>query len=181
MDGTLQDKPYIERLNEVIEDNEKAEVDKIAANFNITNIEGKKISRADFRDKYLLITFWASWCDSCKTSNEELKQVYKKYPPKKKPTSTVNNDRNKKDPELAILGVSLDMDKEQWKEVIKQDTLKWEQANDFLGWNSTLLKQYAVNEIPYNILVDSKWKIIARGIKGEELNQKLKELLKPEK
>jgi len=177
MDGALQDKPYIERLTEIIEQNEKSEINKIAPLFTTTNSEGKKISRSDFRDKYLLMIFWASWNDSCKKSNQDLKKIYKTYPPKKK-SSNVKNNKDKKEVELAILGISLDLDRTDWKETIKNDTLKWEQANDFLGWSSTMIKQYAVYEIPYNILIDTKGKIIARGIKGEELKQKVDSLLK---
>ncbi|MDR2816452.1 MAG: thioredoxin family protein, partial [Proteiniphilum sp.] len=92
------------------------------------------------------------------------------------------NDKNfKPSPELAIAGISLDMDKDGWKKAIKQDTLKWEQLNDFSGWNSTVVKQYGIDEIPYNILVDNKGKIIARGIRGEELVSKLDSLLKRKK
>lgn len=173
MDGSLQDKPYIGRLTELIGQSEEGKVDKTAPFFTLTNAEGKKISRSGFRDKYLLLSFWASWSDSCKHSNKELKKIYKQYPPK---------TRKKRDHlELAIVGISLDMDKNSWKEAIKQDTLKWEQLNDLSGWNSTIVKQYGVNEIPYNILVDNRGKIIARGIKGKELVFKLDSLLKGKK
>lgn len=181
MDGTLQDKPYIQRLTELIDQSEKAEVNKTIQSFTLTNSEGKAVSRSEFRDKYLLLTFWASWSDSSKVSNKELKEIYKKYPPKKKKATNTPNSRDKKEQELAIVGFSLDLDKESWKESIKQDTLKWEQLSDFSGWNSTVVKQYAINEIPYNILIDTRGKIIARGIKGEELNLKLDSLLKQNK
>lgn len=180
MDGSLQDKPYIEKLTRLIEQSEKVEIDKSAPSFTITNAGGRKVSRTEFRDKYLLLTFWASWNDSSKVSNQELKKLYKAYPPKKKKENTRLNDKNTKEPELAIVGISLDLDKASWKEAIKQDTLKWEQLSDFTGWNSTVVEQYAVQEIPYNILIDNKGKIIARGIQGEELNRKLEELLKPQ-
>lgn len=184
MDGTLQDKPYIERLTEIIQESEKSEINKTAPSFTLTNLEGKKISRSEFRDQYLLMTFWASWSDTCRAYNDELKDIYKNYPPKSKREKDREKEREKRDktykkaPELAIVGISLDLDKDSWKEAIKQDTLKWEQLSDFTGWNSAAVKQYAIYEIPYNILIDSKGKIIARGIKGEELNSKLDSLLK---
>jgi len=184
MDGSLQDKPYVERITELIEQGEKAEVDKTAPSFSLSNLEGKKISRTEFRDRYLLLTFWASWSDSCKSTNNELKKIYKQYPPKtqrerdREKEREKNDKKFKKSPELAIAGISLDMDKDIWKDVIKKDTLKWEQLNDFSGWNSTVVKQYGINEIPYNVLMDTRGKIIARGIRGEELNHKLDSLLK---
>lgn len=187
MDGTLQDTPYIEQLTAAIDENEKAEVNKTVSSFTLPNVEGKKISRSEFRDQYMLITFWASWSDSCRAYNNELKKIYKAYPPKTQKERDREKEKQKKDrtlkitPELAILGISLDLDKTTWKEAIKQDTLKWEQLNDFTGWNSTVVKQYAIDEIPYNILTDSRGKIIARGIKGDELDFKLDSLLKQKK
>lgn len=186
MDGSLQDKPYIEQLTKFIEENEKSEVNKTAPIFTLPNTEGKRISRSEFRDQFLLLTFWASWSDSCRTYNKELKGLYKTYPPKskreKERDEREKNNRNyKKAPELAIVGVSLDLDKKAWKEAVKQDTLKWEQLNDFNGWNSPVVTQYAINEIPYNILMDSRGRILARGIRGEELQLKLDSLLKQKK
>jgi peroxiredoxin len=184
MDGSLQDKPYIERLTELIEQSETAEIGKTAPSFILTNAEDKRISRSEFRERYVLLSFWASWSDSCRRSNRELKKIYKKYPPKTQKVRDREKKREKDDrtykrtPELAVVGISLDMDKTIWKETIKQDTLKWEQLNDFSGWNSTTVKQYGINELPYNILIDNRGKIIARGIKGKELNHKLDSLLK---
>ncbi|MDR3119205.1 MAG: AhpC/TSA family protein [Mediterranea sp.] len=184
MDGSLQDKPYVRRLTELIEQHETAEVDKIAPMFTLTNTEGKSISRSEFRDRHLLISFWASWSDASKRSNQELKKVYKQYPPKTQYARDREKRKEKYDkmyrktPELTVVGISLDMDKAAWKEAVKQDTLKWEQLNDFTGWNSTVVKQYGVTQVPYNILIDNRGKIIARGIRGEELNHKLDSLLR---
>ncbi|NDV82175.1 TlpA disulfide reductase family protein [Bacteroides sp. 51] len=187
MDGALQDTPYAEQLIAWIEESEKTEVEKIVPSFTLPNAEGKKISRSEFRDQYLLITFWATWSDSCRAHNDQLKKIYKTYPPKTQKEKDKEKAKEKKDrtykapPELAILGISLDMDKTAWKETIKQDTLKWEQLNDLSGWGSTVVKQYAIDQIPYNILTDNRGRIIARGIKGKELEAKLDSLLKPKK
>lgn len=183
MDGSLQDKPYVERLTKLIEENEKSEVNKTAPIFSLPNMDGKRISRSEFRDQYLLLTFWASWSDTCRAYNKEIKSLYKMYPPKtkreKERDEREKNNRNyKKAPELAIVGISLDLDKQAWQEAVKQDTLKWEQLNDFTGWNSPVVTQYAINEIPYNILMDSRGRILARGIQGKQLEHKLDSLLK---
>lgn len=182
MDGTLQDKPYIAQLSALIESTEKAELNKIAPAFTLTTSEGKRISRSEFRDQYLLLTFWASWSDSCNTSNKELKKIRKMYPKKKKTKEiTKNKDRNNKEKELSILAISLDLDRSAWKAAIKQDTLDWDHATDFNGWNSDVVKQYGINEIPYNILLDTRGTVIAKGISGEVLEQKLDSLLKKDK
>lgn len=166
MDGTLQDALYITRINGLIEDAAKVEVNKMTPTFSFTDINGEKINRYDYRHKYLLLNFWASWCDSCKTANAELKSIYKKY---------------KKEEKFAMIGVSLDMDKKAWKQTIKTDTLQWEQVSDMEGWGSSAIKQFNVLQIPYNILIDANGKIIERGITGEKLEDKLEELLKKEK
>lgn len=179
MHGTLQDKPYIVELTNIIGQAENVEPDKIAPSFTLTNTEGKKISRIDFREKYLLINFWASWCDTCQSSNKDLKALYKAFPPKKENKNKVNKPvTTPKEPELAILSISLDMDKTAWNDAIRRDTLKWEQVSDLTGWNSPVVKQYAVYELPYNILIDSRGKIIARGIGGKDLRQKLDSIFK---
>lgn len=183
MDGTLQDKPYIEQLTSAIELNEKIEVNKIAPAFTLNSLEGKRISRSEFRDKYLLITFWASWCDSCKVSNNELKKIYRTHiePKKKKKAKDPKKNKNNKEKELSLLNISLDLDKEAWKEAIERDTLNWDQACDFNGWNSTVIKQYGINEIPYHILLDTRGNVIAKGIEREDLALKIEELFKENK
>lgn len=163
MDGTLQDQPYVARLNEIIEQAEKVEVDKTVPTFSFTDIDGKKINRYDYRNKYLILNFWASWCDSCKTENTDLKRIYRKY------------RRNEK---VSMIGISLDMDRDAWKQAVKADTLQWAQVADMEGWDSNTVKQFNVLQLPFTILIDTNGKIIARGISGKQLESKLEELLK---
>lgn len=163
MDGILQDKPYIERINNLLEEAEKVEVGKSALSFTVTNANGENISRTKFRNQYLLINFWASWCDSCKVTNGGLRKIYRTH--------------NKKE-NFAMLGISLDMDKAQWLETIKNDTLQWEQACDFMGLDNAVAKQYGVYNIPYNILLGTDGRVLERNIQGEELTKRLEELLK---
>lgn len=176
MHGTLQDKQYISELSKFIEQTENTLVDKIAPTFTLTSADGKRISRSDYREKYLLLNFWATWSDSSRVSNKELKALYKAFPPKKEDKNKTKKPNITPDPELAILSISVDMDKTLWKNAIKEDTLKWEQVCDFLGWNSPVVKQYAISHVPYNVLIDNKGKIIARGIGGEELRRELDSL-----
>ncbi len=163
MDGTLQDKPYIEKLTKVLEEAEKAEPGKAALSFSLPNAKGENINRTKFRNAYLLINFWASWCDSCKTSNAELRKVYKKF---------------KEYTRFEMLGISLDMNRQDWEEAIKADTLAWEQVCDFMGWDNPTINQYGANAIPYNILLGTDGRILEKDIKGEKLINKLEELLK---
>lgn len=166
MTGILQDKLYIERLNESISQAEKTEIGKYAPFFSLSNVKGVKITRSseDFKKKNLLINFWASWNDSVSNyrSNSELKELYKKY---------------KKNKYVGMLGISFDVNKEQWKDAIKQDTLDWEQVCDFGGLNSETAKQYSVQQIPANILLSADGKILAKNLHGEELKKKIEEVV----
>ena len=166
MTGVLQDKPYIERLNETITQAEKSEIGKYAPFFSLPNAKGEKITRSSdaFKQKSLLINFWASWNDSIsqKQSNSELREIYKKY---------------KKNKYIGMLGISLDVDKQQWKDAIKRDTLDWEQVCDFGGLNSEVAKQYSIYKMPANILLSSDGKILAKNLRGEELKKKIENIV----
>ena len=157
---------YIERLNETITQAEKSEIGKYAPFFSLPNAKGEKITRSSdaFKQKSLLINFWASWNDSIsqKQSNSELREIYKKY---------------KKNKYIGMLGISLDVDKQQWKDAIKRDTLDWEQVCDFGGLNSEVAKQYSIYKIPANILLSSDGKILAKNLRGEELKKKIENIV----
>lgn len=166
MAGVLQDKSYIEQLNEYIAESEKAEVGKYAPYFNLPNVKGEKINRSSeaFKQKNLLINFWASWNDSItrQQNNREMKDLYQKY---------------KKNKYIGMLGISLDIDKEAWKDAIKRDTLSWEQVCDFGGLNADIVKQYVIREVPTNILLSADGKILARNLQGAELKKKIEEVV----
>lgn len=139
MAGVLQDKPSIGQLTENITQIEKVNEGKTAPFFSLPNQKGEKVTRLDkFKDKYMLINFWASWCEECDSTNVELRKINNKY---------------KKNKEFGILGISLDINKEDWKNKIKQDTLTWEQVCTFTGWNLETAKQYTILKLPTNILV----------------------------
>lgn len=166
MTGVLQDKRYIERLNDYITQADKTEIGKYAPFFSLPNAKGEKITRSseDLKKKYLLINFWASWSDSIsnQSSNSKLKELHKKY---------------KKSKHVGLLGISLDLDKKQWKDAIERDTLSWEQVCDFGGFNSEVVKQYSIKQIPTNILLSPDGKILAKNLKGEALKKKIEELV----
>ena len=164
MAGILQDKPRIGQLTEYIGQLEKVNKDKAAPFFSIPNEKGEKITRTgQFKDKYLLINFWASWCEDCDSTNVELRKINAKY---------------KKSKDFGILGISLDIDKKAWKNKIKQDTLNWEQVCTFTGWDMETAKQYAVQKLPVSILVSPSGRILARDIPADSLSCKVEEVLK---
>ena len=163
MAGSLKDRLYMEHLFEYLESYEKVSVGKTASFFQIPGIDGKDIRRIDFKDKYLLLYFWASWSDTCRETARQLKQLYKE-----------KKNREKFD----ILGVSLDVDKEAWKEAIANDTLEWEQGCDLKGWNASLVGQFAVRTLPYNVLLAPSGRIEGRNLTLKEIEEKLAEIAK---
>ncbi|MBC9798694.1 TlpA family protein disulfide reductase [Sinomicrobium sp. FJxs] len=128
--------------------------------FEQPNINGKMVKLSEIHKKYTLVEFWASWCGPCRSFNPELVEQYKIY----------------KDKGFEIFGVSLDTDKEKWKKAIEKDGLIWENVSDLKGNNNQAATIYGVRDIPDNFLIDEKGIIIARFIRGEKLEKKLKEL-----
>lgn len=163
MTGELKERLYIENLLSKIETAEKAQKGKIATYFQLPDAEGKNIKRTDFKDKYLLLYFWASWDEQCKESNRMLRQIYKE---------------KKNREHFDILGISLDTDKRRWKEAIANDTLEWKQVCDFKGWNSDIIDQFAVCTLPTNILLNPAGKMEERDLTQKQLEEKLKEIAK---
>ena len=125
-------------------------------------MDGKPVSLKDFRGKYVLIDFWASWCGPCRMENPNVVEAYNKYSKKN----------------FTVLGVSLDRERNAWLKAIKDDKLTWTQVSDLKFWDNAVAKLYRISSIPQNILVDPNGKIIARNLRGEELQSKLAELLK---
>ena len=123
---------------------------------------GKTISISQFKGKYVLVDFWASWCGPCRQENPNVVAAYNKF----------------KDKNFEILGVSLDQNKKLWLEAIKKDNLTWPQMSDLKFWNSAAVEVYGFEGIPFNVLIDPAGKIIAQGLRGEDLENKLAELLK---
>ncbi|MDR6785497.1 peroxiredoxin [Pedobacter africanus] len=136
-------------------------VGAMAPDFTQADTEGKAVSLRDFRGKYVLIDFWASWCGPCRAENPNVVNAYQKY----------------KDKNFTILGVSLDRSRENWLKAIKDDKLVWTQVSDLQYWKNEVAKLYAINAIPQNVLVDPKGKIVGRNLTGGALTEKLEKLL----
>lgn len=125
--------------------------------------DGKTLSLDDFRGKYVLIDFWASWCVPCRAANPGIVEIYNKF----------------KDKNFTILGISLDKAKDKWIEAIEKDGLNWNHISDLKFWDNEISRTFGVNSIPATVLVDPNGIIIARNLHKEELEQLLSEKLYP--
>ncbi len=108
-------------------------------------------------------------------SGNRVEGTYK--PSSDTPTHLELYKKYKKNKYVGMLGISFDVNKEQWKDAIKKDTLDWEQVCDFGGLNSETAKQYSVQQISANILLSADGKILAKNLHGEELKKKIEEVV----
>ncbi|MFD1875254.1 redoxin domain-containing protein [Hymenobacter bucti] len=121
---------------------------------------GKQVKLSDFRGKYVLVDFWASWCGPCRKENPNVVAMYSKYHGQG----------------FEVVGVSLDAKKEPWLKAIETDGLAWTQLSDLQGWKNAVALQYGIAAVPQNFLVDPQGKVIAKNLRGEELQAKLAQL-----
>lgn len=132
--------------------------------FEMQTPEGEKVKLSDYvgKGKVVLVDFWASWCGPCRREMPNLVDLYAKY----------------KNKNFEIVGVSLDQSGEAWKNAIKQLNISWPQMSDLKYWDCEGAKLYAVSSIPHTVLIDKDGTILARGLAGEALQEKLAEVIK---
>ncbi|MGN7824563.1 redoxin domain-containing protein [Chitinophaga sp. 22536] len=146
-----------------LESQRRTAIGVIAPEFTQNDTLGHPVALKDFRGKYVLVDFWASWCGPCRQENPNVVEAFHKY----------------KDKNFTILGVSLDNEngKSFWMQAIHDDKLQWTQVSDLKGWKNEAAKMYGVQGIPANFLIGPDGKIVGKNLRGEALEKKLASLL----
>ena len=158
----IQKSFYGKKLKIEIDIAEKTAIGATAPEFSQTDVNGKIIKLSDYKGKYVLVDFWASWCGPCRKENPYVVQAYKAY-----------HDKG-----LDILGVSLDEKKDLWEKAIEKDGLIWTHISDLKGWKNEVAGLYGVKMVPTNYLIAPDGKIIAKNLREEALLAKMKEIFK---
>lgn len=155
----LQNTVIGKMLKQKLEQGKITGIGVVATDFEEKTPEGIAVKLSSYRGQYVLVDFWASWCTPCRQENPFLVKAYEKY----------------KNKGFSILGVSIDKNADAWKKAIKADGLIWVQL---LDTTQEIAKLYGIDSIPKNYLLDKEGKIIAKNLRGAQLDEKLKEIFK---
>ena len=130
-------------------------IGKILPTFTLRDTSQKPVSLSDYRGKYVLVDFWASWCVPCRKENKLLAELYSRHHCQG----------------FTILSVSVDEQRPLWLTAIQADQMSWVNVSDLKGWRSDVVRQYNLKEIPSNFLLDRHGRILAKNVHGDELSR----------
>jgi peroxiredoxin len=154
---SVQSGIYGKQINNAITLVKATGIGEPAIDFTQPDVNGVPVSLSSFKGKYVLVDFWASWCGPCRAENPNVVKAFNKY----------------KNAGFDILGVSLDNDKAAWLKAIEKDHLTWTHVSDLKGWENAAAVAYGIKGIPFNVLLDKKGIIIAKNLRGADLEKKL--------
>ncbi len=151
---------YYKHLDTLYSTIKRVAVAQPAPDFDIPDTNNQIIQLSDFKGKFILIDFWASWCAPCRAANPHLIKVFNKF----------------KNKNFTIVGISIDKNKKRWLNAIEEDQLPWTNLSNLKGWDE-VSKQYGVKSVPQNFLIDPNGIIIAKNIEPDNMIEKLNLLL----
>lgn len=162
VDEKYKDTEYVQVLEELASTLEKVGIGEHVPDFVAYDQAGKEVKSSSLvGNSYVLFDFWASWCPPCRAENPNLVKAYAKY----------------KNKGLSIVSISLDNNVERWQSAYTNDGLSWLQLIDRKAWAGDGVVKFGIRLIPANFLISPEGKIIAHNLKGDDLEQFLKELL----
>lgn len=153
--------PYVKLFHNRVAELNKLGIGTIAPDISLSTPEGQLVSLSSYRGKVVLVDFWASWCRPCRAENPNVVKAYNAFHPKG----------------FEVLGVSLDKDKNAWVKAIADDHLSWTHISDLGMWSSSVVKLYNITGIPFSVLLDKEGRVVAKGLRGAELERELQKLL----
>jgi peroxiredoxin len=151
----FKDNPEVKRFARAMLEIKPISVGHKAPDFTTTGLDGKPVKLSDYKGKYVLLDFWASWCAPCRQENPNVVKQYNIY----------------KSKGLNILGISLDVDKDKWQQAINQDKLTWSHASDLKNFEGPVEKLYHIQAIPSNFVIDPQGNIVAKNVTGSDLEE----------
>ena len=154
--------PFAEFIDKTIASSAFGQIGTMLPDFTQNDVNGKPFKLSSLKGKYVLVDFWASWCGPCRAENPNVVKAFNKY----------------KSKNFTVLGVSLDQDKAKWLEAIKKDGLAWNHVSDLKYWNNAVAAQFGIQSIPASFLIDQTGKIVARDLRGADLDKFLETSLK---
>jgi thiol-disulfide isomerase/thioredoxin len=129
--------------------------------FAVKDLKGAPLDLAALRGKVVLVDFWATWCGPCMVELPSLVKLHKEL----------------KGAGFAVVGVSLDDDLTQLREVLRVQGVEWPQYCDAKGWKNSLARKYRIDSIPATFLLGRDGRIVAKDLRGEALARAVRKAL----
>jgi len=155
LEGPAKKGPFADLIEKSLQSAGVGKIGSVLPDFKQNDVNGKSVALSSLRGKYVLVDFWASWCGPCRAENPNVVKVYNAYKAKG----------------FTVLGVSLDQDKSKWIDAIKKDGLTWTHVSDLKYWNNEVAVQFGIQSIPANFLIDPKGVVIAKDLRGGDLEK----------